>query len=66
MIPNLSLQASSSSDAKAQTSAAFDHSGFVVNYGGAVAAGGAPASVPTWLLVAAAIGGAWWLLKHKH
>ena len=65
MLPNMSLQTSSSSEAAArgQSSGAFDNSGFVVNYGGAVAAGGA--GVPSWLLIAAAVGGALWLLKHK-
>lgn len=68
MLPNMSLQtsSSSSSEGKGQSSGVFDNSGFVVNYGGAVAAGGALGGVPMWLLVGAAIGGAWWLLKHKH
>jgi len=72
MLPNLSLQTSSSaaSDAisRSRTSSVFDNSGFVVNYGsGGVSAGGAlnASGAPMWLLVAAAIGGAWWLLKHK-
>lgn len=37
----------------------FDNSGFVVNYGGALSAG----PVPSWLIIAAAVGAFLWLRK---
>ncbi len=62
-VPPLNLNASSSSSAKGQSSAGFDNSGFVVNFGGGNSVGG----LPTWVTYAAVIGAAILFLRRgKH
>lgn len=59
-LPPLNFQSSSAADGRSQS--AFDNSGFVVNYRGALSTG------PGWLgllAVAAVIGGALWLARRR-
>lgn len=59
-VPSLSLPGlQQSSSATGQSTAMFDNSGFVVNYGGSASAGGAP----QWLLIAGLGLAGWWAWK---
>ncbi len=61
MVPLPPLQLSTKSEAKGASSAGFDNSGFVVNFGGANSVGG----LPQWAVLALLAGGAWWLTRKR-
>ena len=60
MAAGFQLNTNSTADARAQSTNAFDASGFVVNF-----AGKGGQTVPTWALVALAVGAAWFLYKKR-
>ena len=62
-IPSMSLQTSSSSEAKGASNSGFDNSGFNVNFGGA--GGVTTGALPSWVWIAVAAGAAWWLIKRR-
>lgn len=61
-LPPLNIASQASSNAHGASSAGFDNSGFVVNFGGGNSVG---AAIPQWAVMAALIGGVVWLIKRK-